>query len=86
MNRKAARFNLILSLLMGSLVFGAEERGLRFGVSRDVATLNPFVSTRSVEHSIRSLVFEPLLLEKDFHPAPYIATSWKISKDDREMT
>lgn len=86
MRRKTSQLGFVLWLLIGSHVFGAEERTLRFGVSRDVTTLNPFVSTRSVEHWTRTLVFEPLLLDKDFSVAPYIAASWKVSKDGRELT
>jgi ABC-type transport system substrate-binding protein len=86
MRARKFQVGLVVLLLMGSPLVGAEELPLRFGVSRDITTLNPFVSTRSVEHWTRTLVFEPLLLEKDFNPAPYIATSWKISKDGREVT
>ena len=57
------RVLFLVLIASSSVVFSAT---LRFGINRDLNNLNPFVATRSTTHGIRSLVFEPLLLEKNF--------------------
>jgi peptide/nickel transport system substrate-binding protein len=59
---------------------------LRFGTQRDISALNPFQDTRSIEHGVRSLIYEPLLTEEDYKIKPYLAESWEISKDGKEYT
>lgn len=55
---------------------------LRFGIRNDVSTLNPFVNTAAQDHDVRTLLYEPLLLEdKNFQIRPYLAEAWEISKD-----
>ena len=66
-----------------SLANAAElRRGgtLRFGVARSPSTLNPFVLVQSVNHRIRSLLYENLLaIDKNLNPIPALASSWEIS-------
>ena len=55
---------------------------LRFGIRNDVSTLNPFVNTAAQDHDVRTLIYEPLLLEdKSYQIRPYLAEAWEISKD-----
>lgn len=73
--------------LCPDFVAGAEEGGtLRFGLYKDASTLNPYVNTRSTDHDIRTLIYEPLLtLDPKFNVKPYLAESWEISKDATEL-
>jgi peptide/nickel transport system substrate-binding protein len=69
---------------------GAEpKRGgsLRFGVSRNLASLNPFVLTQSVDYKVRGLVYEGLLgADRNLEPLPALATSWAVSADGMAYT
>lgn len=57
---------------------------LRFGAQRDISSLNPFQDTRAMDTGVRSLVFEPLLMEEDYGVRPHLAESWEISKDGKD--
>lgn len=60
---------------------------LRFGARRELQTLNPFVSTLSYDHNLRTLIYETLLFEdKSYQIRPYLAESWEISKDSLVYT
>ena len=74
-------------LFCPGLVTGAEDAGtLRFGLYKDASTLNPYVNTRSTDHDIRTLLYEPLLtLDPKFNVKPHLAESWEISKDATEL-
>jgi peptide/nickel transport system substrate-binding protein len=83
---------LVLLHLLTSFSIYAAESGkyggtLRFATFKDVVTLNPFQSTRSIDRYVRSLVFEPLLVtDKNGNVAPNLAESWRISRDGKEYT
>jgi len=55
---------------------------ITFGVSKELALMNPLVNTSSTEARIRELMYEPLLA-RDLKGAvrPRLAESWEISKD-----
>jgi peptide/nickel transport system substrate-binding protein len=81
--------NVLIAVALGSFSpgFAAElpvmGGALRLGAKTDIAALNPFVMTASMEHNVRSLVFEALLMQSNSEPRPYLAESWKISEDGK---
>ena len=86
---KPDRFkNLFFIALLVSVSFaahGAEpKRGgtLRFGVQKSLTTINPFIQTQSLNHRVRSLMYEGLLsFDSKLEPLPAVATSWTVSPD-----
>lgn len=60
---------------------------LTLAISKELATMNPLVSTGSTESRIRELMFEPLL-GRALNGAiqPRLAESWDISKDGKTYT
>jgi peptide/nickel transport system substrate-binding protein len=64
-------------------VFGGT---LRLGSQRDLSTLNPFMRTVAFDHNLRSLIYEPLTMEREGTFASGLAESWEISKDGKEYT
>jgi ABC-type transport system substrate-binding protein len=76
-----------LAFSTGAFTEGSKPKAggtLRFAAQRDISNLNPFQDTRAMDTSVRSLVFEPLLMEEDYNIRPHLAESWEISKDGRE--
>jgi peptide/nickel transport system substrate-binding protein len=70
----------------GSAEVPKDGGALRFGIFRDISTLNPFVGTRSIEHYVRTLIYESVTADKEKGVLPRLATSWEISKDSRDYT
>ena len=68
----------------GSAEIPKDGGTLRFGLLRDISMLDPFVGTRSIEHYVRSLMFESLTSDRENGVAPRLAESWEISKDGKE--
>lgn len=57
------------------------------GVARGISGLNPFVGTRSTDHNVRTLLFEPLVtFSEKLDVIPHLAESWNISKDGKVYT
>jgi peptide/nickel transport system substrate-binding protein len=91
---KTTFFRIVSVLICGLLPVEAHPQAekpkeggtLRVGIFRDISILNPYVGTRSVEHSVRQLIFEPLLKEENGTAKPYIAESWEVSKDGKVYT
>ena len=82
----------VLSLLLASSTEAASvqpKRGgtLTFGISKELALMNPLVNTSSTESRIRELMYEPLLA-RDSRGAiqPRLAESWEVSKDGKLYT
>ena len=82
----------ILSLWLASSIEAASvqpKRGgtLTFGISKELALMNPLVNTSSTESRIRELMYEPLLA-RDSSGAiqPRLAESWEVSKDGKLYT
>jgi peptide/nickel transport system substrate-binding protein len=90
----ARRFllGLILILLQSPVTAGAAAPAktggtLRFGLSIDIADLNPFQRTLFVNKDVGSLAFECLLTaDKNGEIRPSMATSWETSKDGLQYT
>jgi ABC-type transport system substrate-binding protein len=60
---------------------------IRIGNERDISLLNPFIGTRSTDHGIRTLLYEPLVtFDRKMDIRPYLAESWTISKDGKDYT
>jgi peptide/nickel transport system substrate-binding protein len=60
---------------------------LRFGVRNNLRTLNPFHLMQSVDHRVRSLVYENLLAyDRNLEPMPSLAGSWGVSPDGMTYT
>jgi peptide/nickel transport system substrate-binding protein len=81
---KAAVALLALFFLSQSVQGAESRRGgtLRFGVSKNLTTLNPFLRIQDVDYWVRSVMFEGLLAhDKNLEPLPGLATSWTISPD-----
>jgi peptide/nickel transport system substrate-binding protein len=85
MNSKRIGLSFVISLCLAASLYPAEpKRGgnLRFGVSKNFTTLNPFVRMQSVDHRVRSLVYEGLLaVDKNLDSMPALAASWSVSAD-----
>jgi ABC-type transport system substrate-binding protein len=84
-------------LLLGAITLfspftahGAEpKRGgvLRFGAQKSITSLNPFIQMQSVNHRVRSLVYEGLLaVNQKLEPLPNLVTSWSASPDGLTYT
>lgn len=60
---------------------------LRFGLSKDIANVNPFQRTLSVNKNVASIAFECLLAyDENGVLKPALATSWEASKDGLQYT
>jgi peptide/nickel transport system substrate-binding protein len=59
---------------------------LRFGLSKDIADINPFQRTFGVNINVASTAFECLLAEENGVLKPAIATGWETSKDGLQYT
>jgi peptide/nickel transport system substrate-binding protein len=60
---------------------------LRFGINKNLATLNPFPLMQSVDHQVRSLVFENLFaVDRNLEPMPSLARSVDIAPDGMTYT
>jgi peptide/nickel transport system substrate-binding protein len=83
-------FVIAIALAQATFSHGAEaKRGgiLRFGVSKNLTTLNPFVRIQDVDYWIRSLVYEGILAhDRNLDPTPALASSWTISPDGTTYT
>jgi peptide/nickel transport system substrate-binding protein len=82
---------LILVQVFGSVAANSAEpkRGgtLRFAVRKNLSTLNPFLLMQSVDHRVRSLVYEGLLAyDRNLEPMPALARSWSLSPDGMTYT
>jgi peptide/nickel transport system substrate-binding protein len=74
-------------LVHGEVLKPREGGVLRVGVARGISGFNPFVSTRSTDHNVRTLVFEPIVaFSEKLEVVPHLAESWSISKDGRAYT
>jgi peptide/nickel transport system substrate-binding protein len=77
---------LLLVLALGTTLVTAQDTAeLRFGISNNVDTLDPNVTTFSSVGVIMLHVFDPLVLQDPlgtFHPN--LATSWEINEDATE--
>jgi len=87
--KRLALFCLVYVVASGALsslhaASAQPKRGgtITFGVSKELALMNPLVNTSSTEARIRELMYEPLLA-RDLKGAvrPRLAESWEISKD-----
>jgi glutathione transport system substrate-binding protein len=94
---KTHRISLVVALLSASIALPALLRAqtarpkdggvLKFGTAKGIKALNPFVNTRSTEHSVRTLLYEPLVIfDEKSEIIPYLAESWTISKDGKSYT
>jgi peptide/nickel transport system substrate-binding protein len=74
---------LVVSLACTSLAAEPKHGGtLRFGVQKSLTALNPFIQTQSLNHRVRSLMYEGLLaFDSKLEPLPALATSWNVSPD-----
>jgi peptide/nickel transport system substrate-binding protein len=85
MTQRVIHFLLLILVLDCPSADAAEPRRggiVRFGVSRTLQTLNPFVRTQSVDHWVRSLVYEGLLAQDEkIEIMPALAQSWTVSPD-----
>jgi ABC-type transport system substrate-binding protein len=91
MRFKTLLVSLFSFALLGVALSEAAEprRGgtLRFGIRKNLETLNPFVRMQSINHRIRSLVYENLLaVDRNLDPVPAVATSWVITPDAMTYT
>ena len=84
---------LALILVQALACFAADppepKRGgtLRFGVRKNLETFNPFMRIQSINHRVRSLLYENLLaVDQDLNPIPALARSWGISGDGMVYT
>jgi ABC-type transport system substrate-binding protein len=60
---------------------------LNVGIHSDLYGLNPFVRMRSIDRTVRSLVYETLVsIDSKAEIKPFLAESWKISAEGREYT
>ena len=60
---------------------------LNVGIHSDLYGLNPFVRMRSIDRTVRSLVYETLVsIDSQAEIKPFLAESWKISAEGREYT
>lgn len=60
---------------------------LNVGIHSDLYGLNPFVRMRSIDLSVRSIVYEALVaIDAKSQVRPFLAESWKISPDGKEYT
>ena len=60
---------------------------ITLAISKDMALMNPLVSTSSTEARIRELMFEPLLgMDARGKLRPNLADSWEVSKDGKVYT
>lgn len=60
---------------------------LNVGLHSDLYGLNPFIRMRSIDRTVRSLVYETLvLIDTKSVVKPFLAESWKISPDGKEYT
>jgi peptide/nickel transport system substrate-binding protein len=83
---------LALSICLRTILQAAEPQPrsggtLRFGINKNLATLNPFVLNQSVDHQVRSLVYENLYaVDRNLQPMPSLARSVDISPDGMAYT
>jgi ABC-type transport system substrate-binding protein len=84
----AAFFGLQVSTSHAATVQTPKKGGtLRFGLSKDIANVNPFQRTLSVNKNIASIGFECLLaFDENGVLKPALATSWEASKDGLQYT
>lgn len=89
-NRRGGLVSRILALFLIEVFLAAAaepaepKRGgaLRFGVRKNLETFNPFIRIQSINHRVRSLIYENLLaVDQDLNPIPGLARSWNISTD-----
>jgi peptide/nickel transport system substrate-binding protein len=76
---------LLIALLAPVFADAAEpKRGgsLKFGMSQNLTSLNPFLNLRGSDHKVRSLMYEGLLTySRNLESLPGLAVSWEISSD-----
>jgi peptide/nickel transport system substrate-binding protein len=87
-----AALGFFLAAFQSTMALGQADRPkpggmLRFALAKDIGNLNPFVNTRSINHDLRTLMYETLLtVDKNFETRPSLAEFWDISKDGRDYT
>lgn len=83
-------FGFVLGLAFGGNSASSEPRRggtITLAISKDMALLNPLVSTSSTEARIRELMFEPLLgMDARGNIRPHLAEAWDVSKDGKVYT
>jgi peptide/nickel transport system substrate-binding protein len=85
--RKSSVYFLLISLVFGVRVgvsIAAPKGGgvLRFGLEKDIVSVNPFQRTSSVTKNVGSIAFECLLTtDKRDELKPALATAWEVSRD-----
>ncbi len=92
--KRILQITLTISVLVGMVLPVANaadqpKRGgtLTMAIRKDLTTMNPLVTTRSTDRSIRDLMFEPLLgIDLKGNIQPYLAESWNISEDGKRIT
>ncbi len=92
--KRVLTITLAIALLGGMVlpVTSAADQPKRGGTlamatRKDLTLMNPLVRTRSTDRSIRDLMFEPLLgIDLKGNIQPYLAESWDVSKDGRQIT
>lgn len=76
---------LLVAVLAAVFADAAEpKRGgsLRFGMSQNLTSLNPFLNLRGSDHKVRSMIYEGLLAYgRNLESLPGLAVSWEISPD-----
>jgi peptide/nickel transport system substrate-binding protein len=88
--KRSLIFPAIVSLSIQVGEVAAQERPryggtLEAGLHSDLYGVNPFVCTRSIDRSVRSISYEPLVaMDSKFQVKPFLAESWKISADGKE--
>ena len=80
--RLAAIFSLLLILLaIGGEVLAAEKRGgvLRVGLTGDLTTLDPHMSTSAIDRHLYFAIYNTLVgLDPGLHIVPELATAWEV--------
>jgi oligopeptide transport system substrate-binding protein len=80
-------FSVLAALAFGTALTSRADEALHRGISVEPASLDPHVSTGSVEAGILYDVHEGLLTwSPDGHPVPGVAESWEISSDGTVYT
>ncbi|QEH48666.1 nickel ABC transporter substrate-binding protein [Aggregatibacter actinomycetemcomitans] len=77
------KITLILTALFTALPSWAnmQNNELDYASTKDIRDINPHLY--SGEMAAQNMVFEPLVLNTEFGPQPYLAKSWSISPDGK---
>ncbi len=85
--KRLVPFILILLLIIGGAASAQDDAVLQYGISNNVDTLDPNVTTFSSVGVIMGHVFDPLVRQEPlgtFHPG--LATEWSVNDDATEYT